>query len=222
MAEVQNNKQILLKIEPKYKGLKYFFVTDANRDAINAALSYDIGFDPLKYCLIIYGSKFSGKTLLLKSLEEQKSAQFINSLDQIINSKADLFVLDDADSCNEEELLHIINNSNNRQKKLILTASINWQPSLSDLRSRINSIKNVEIKNPDDELIEYIISSYFSEKSINLPSDCLNYIKHRISRDYSEIRKITKEIDEFCLAEKRNLNLKSLSDYFRNYYNKSV
>ncbi|MDX1924044.1 MAG: DnaA/Hda family protein [Rickettsiaceae bacterium] len=194
--------------------LEDFFISPANKDAYEAAISSVIGVKPYENILLIEGAKSSGKTLLAAVLASRNNGSIIKNANQIHNNSL-LAIIDDADLLGEEEVFHIFNTCSNQNIKLIIFAKANWQISLADLRSRINSIKKISIKEPDDELIKIIISREFSKRSIFVNEKIIEYLASRLDRNFASLLAQIEEIDQFCLANKKNLSLKSVHEWMR-------
>lgn len=215
--EKNNQSTLNLKSEKKFFEEDYI-ISSSNIDAyssINAEGS--IGFSPFENILIIRGEKSSGKTFLSKIFYAKNNAEFINSHEEIIQKMKyfNSFIIDDAEKLNQESLFHAINLSKEYSKNLIIFMNKKFEASLPDLKSRLASIKTSDIKKADDNLIEIFITSCFSKKAINVNKETINFIKNRISREFSDIENFIDSLDKYCLKNKKNLNIKSASSFLR-------
>ena len=66
----------------------------------------------------------------------------------------------------------------------------------------------IEIKEPDDELLNHLLMKLFLDKQIIIKSDeIISYITKRINRTYLDIYKFVEKVDKFSLEKKRQLTI---------------
>jgi chromosomal replication initiation ATPase DnaA len=82
---------------------------------------------------------------------------------------------------------------------------IKW--NLKDLISRFSSFVNIEIKLPDDNLIQNILVKQFSDRQFSIEKKLIEYISFRIERSYLAINNIVNLIDELTLKYKKPVSL---------------
>ncbi len=191
-----------------------YIITQCNKEAIDATLLPEIGLKPYQQILHVKGGESSGKTFLCKYVAAKKNGIFILNATTAVASRNKYLIVDDADKYEESEIFHIINTCAENNKNLLIVSGNSWKPSLKDLQSRLNVIKTVSIDEPDDEMMEVIIGSEFSKRSVTIKKDVILYLKTRLPRDFSNIKNIIEEIDNFCLKNKKNVNVRTLSEFF--------
>lgn len=210
------NRQTLLKIESQNITFlpEDFCISSSNKAAYEACLEEKIGFPPYENILLIAGPKSSGKSFLSFIISQKLGALSVNSLAEL-SLDAPIYIIDDAHLLEEKTLFHIFNIASENHKKLILISSNDWEIKLPDLKSRINSVKKVEIGEPGDELIEIILVKEFSKRSLEINREVINYLKTRLNRNFAEIIQNIASIDEYCLKNKKNLSLKAVSGWMK-------
>lgn len=210
---VENNSQALLELrEVKNYHPDDYFLSSSNQKAYNAIYDKNLGVKPYENILLIKGGKSTGKTCLAHIAAKFHNAQIITQTKDI--GSCSTYIVDNGHDLPEEELLHIFNNILEEKKNLIIFAPINWDIKLKDLESRMNSIRVEFIEELDDDLMGVIISKAFSSRSIEASQEVINYLRTRLERNYEYIFNFVKNFDQFCLKHKKNITIKSASQYF--------
>ena len=86
---------------------------------------------------------------------------------------------------------------------LIVLCSFN----LKDLQSRINSLIDIGIELPTDDLLKVIISKSFSDKQVNINPKISEYIIKNVDRSYEKIFKFIKDVDDLSLSSGKSINI---------------
>ena len=118
------------------------------------------------------------------------------------------FIIDGFDSTwDEEKVLHHFNMIHESGKYLLINST--WIPKikLPDLASRIKSSNKVEIGMPDNELMQMLIFKLFSNYSIVIGSEVVQYLIKVLPREFPEIISSVKSINEFALQHKRKITV---------------
>mgnify|MGYP006148426897 CR=1 FL=1 len=167
--------------------------------------------------LNIFGAAGSGKTHLSKILERK-----IKKIKLVDAGNVDVKILEELDQI---ECLIIDNYLNNIDEKLfysILNQSkqienyivVNTIPrlnelnfSLKDLQSRLHSFLFIGIELPSDDLLQVIISKFFSDKQINFNPKISDYIIKNVERSYEKMFKFLKDVDELSLSTGKSINI---------------
>jgi chromosomal replication initiation ATPase DnaA len=167
--------------------------------------------------LNVFGATGSGKTHLSKILEKKiKNIKLIeakNVKNNIINNLNNLecLIIDNYQNNIYESLLYSILNQSKQLDNYIVINSISslkqFNFSLKDLQSRINSFIYIGIDLPTDELLQVIISKSFSEKQINLNPKISEYIIKNVERSYEKMFKFLRDIDELSLSTGKSINI---------------
>jgi chromosomal replication initiation ATPase DnaA len=169
------------------------------------------GVRPYEKTLIVQGPKSSGKTFLAKQWADKAGALFIkktHELTEAILEKHQAFVVDDFDAdWSEEKLLHHFNTIHENGKYLLITISQIPIIKLPDLASRINSAHKVIIGQLDDDLMQMLIFKLFSNYSIVIGSEVLQYLVKILPREFPKLVKIVEGINALALERKRKITI---------------
>ena len=176
--------------------------------------------------LNIFGAAGSGKSHLSKILEKKikniklLNAKNIKDKDLAYIEKIDCLIIDDYQNNIEEKLFYSILNQSKQLDKFIVINSIiplkEFNHSLQDLQSRLNSFVFIGIELPTDELLNVIISKSFSDKQINLSPRISEYIIKNTERSYEKMFKILKDIDELSLSSGKAININLIKKVLNN------
>ena len=85
---------------------------------------------------------------------------------------------------------------------------------LRDLESRINSFINIGIELPTDDLLQVIISKFFSDKQISINPKISEYIIKNVDRSYDKMFKFIKDLDELSLSSGKSININLIKKYY--------
>ena len=111
---------------------------------------------------------------------------------------------------NEEALFHIYNMYRDEGGNILFTAEkaparLNFR--LPDLRSRMNIVPAVEIKEPDDDLLSALLVKLFVDRQIMPSPEIINYMLANMSRSFDFARKLVAEVDNISLERKRAISI---------------
>lgn len=169
------------------------------------------GVRPYAKALIVQGPKSSGKTFLAKQWAEKSDALFIkkaHELTESILNQHQAFIIDGFDfSWNEERVLHHFNIINESNKYLLITTTELPVIKLPDLASRINSTHKINIGMLDDELMQMLIFKLFSNHSIIITNEVIQYLIKTLPRDFPEVVKAVDKLNNFALQHKRKITV---------------
>ena len=167
--------------------------------------------------LNIFGDHGSGKThlsnILAKKIEKIKILEEKNIDDDLVESlhKFDCLIIDNFKNTIEEDLFYtILNQSKQLDNFLVINSKNSIQSNkynLKDLQSRINSFVHIGIQLPTDDLLNVIISKYFSEKQISLDPKISEYIIKNVDRSYEKMFKFIKDLDHLSLSSGKSINI---------------
>jgi len=191
-----------------------FLVSEANSDAIAWLDKWPDWPGP---ALIIYGPAGCGKSHIANVQLARCSGVLVTpglivdaGLPDILE-RANHCVVDDADSFFEEEdLLHLFNGVSAKGGTLLLTATEppkQWEISLKDLDSRLKAAPAVEIKQPEDTLLEAVLAKQFSDRQLLVDYDVISYVTKRMERSLSAARSIVEGADKLSLAKGQRVTL---------------
>ena len=167
--------------------------------------------------LNVYGASGSGKThlsnILGKKIKKLKIIKAKDVDDKIIHklNLLECLIIDNYENNINEKLLYSIFNFSKQFENYILINSV--QPikefplKLEDLNSRVKSLIYIGIDLPTDDLLEVIISKFFSEKQIKIEPKISNYIINNVDRSYEKMFKFIKDIDHLSLSTGKSINI---------------
>jgi chromosomal replication initiation ATPase DnaA len=193
-----------------------FIKSDSNVLACNMIDSWQPGTSgwgvrPYPKALMLRGPNSSGKTLLARKWAEKSGALFLNSFHQLTEklvSKHQAFIIDGFDSnWDEEQTLHFFNIIHEHDKYLLITTVKIPQIKLPDLRSRIAAINVVDINPPDDDLVKMLIFKIFSNYSVVVSQEVINYMLKVLPRSFPAIISSVQKINAYALEHKHKITV---------------
>lgn len=177
------------------------------------------------FALCIYGDEGCGKTHLANVFSHNVS-NLTNFPYRIPSVKAKDIKLDTPhklfaqhrclvveELCNEmdnEAMFHLYNLYRNEGGNILFTsktAPARLDIKLADLRSRLNIVPSIEIKEPDDDLLSALIVKLFMDRQIMLTPETVSYIVENMQRSFAYARSLVTEIDNISLARKRAITI---------------
>ena len=182
-----------------------FFVNKTNFYSFNALINNDTKFS------FLYGPKKSGKSHLSKIwLKKNNGIEYNNNHETPLNLHNNILI-DNLVIYDQVKIFHIVNNCILNNFKILITShikinSINF--AFNDLSSRLKTFSNLEINQPDDEMLLTILTKLLVDKQFIIKSDeIFEYILRRVDRSYQGINEIVKKLDILSLEKKRQLTI---------------
>tara|TARA_Y100001958_G_C21083406_1_gene438959 strand:+ start:75 stop:731 length:657 start_codon:yes stop_codon:yes gene_type:complete len=167
--------------------------------------------------LNVYGATGSGKThlsnILGKKIKKLKITKAKEVDDKIIDelNLLECLIIDNYENNINEKLLYSIFNYSKQFENYILINSTQpikeFSYKLEDLNSRMKSLIYIGIDLPTDDLLQVIISKFFSEKQIKVDPKISNYIINNVDRSYEKMFKFIKDIDHLSLSTGKSINI---------------
>jgi len=201
---VNKQKIISYQFKDKINELN-FFVNETNSHAFNRLINQE---SPFSY---LYGPKKSGKSFLAHIWKNKYNANKLsNNFEQLIK-KNDNILIDDFHIFDQEIIFHLVNYCILNNLKILITSpykisDINFK--FYDLPSRLKTFSNLEINNPDDEMLLTILTKLLVDKQFIVNSnDIFDYILRRVDRSYKGIYDIVDKLDVLSLEKKRQLTI---------------
>ena len=216
------NKQLILDFPTTKNYLKEdFYVSPSNDEAFKTIESWPKW---LKRAVNIYGPSGSGKSHLVSIFANKtisltiKYSELSETIFERFKSK-EVLIIEDFVNRDKEELLYSLYDNVEKFNKYLLFTSKNPINSmkflLPDLQSRISSCNIVEIKLPDDNLIEAILSKNLSDKQITLDKKYMKYTIKRIDRSYENLSKFIYILDKFTLKSGKSITFKVIKEVLK-------
>lgn len=216
MVEDEELKQIPFDFVPRtYMGREDFMVAPCNREAFNLVDSWPKW---LTQGMIIYGPKGCGKSHLANLFADKVKifadkpikvslidAGRINlrNVNKIASENQSIVIENLTPKANAEALFHLFNLYNTEGRYMLWTAETapsRMSFALKDLQSRLNMLPSVEIKEPDDLMLQTLIVKLFNDRQILISPEILNFIVTNAPRSFEYIGKLVEECDNISLA----------------------
>jgi len=190
-----------------------YIKSSSNKLAYNAIANWPShwGVEPYPKTLILEGVKSSGKTFLAKKWATASGAILIKQMHELTESILDhhqAFIIEDFDSnWNEQNILHHFNAIAEKNKYLLITTTKLPEIKLPDLSSRIKASNKIVISLPDDEMMQLLIFKLFSNHSLIVTPEVINYLTKTLPREFPEIVTAIKKINSYALEHKRKITV---------------
>jgi len=223
---MKNSKQLYFKMpNKKALGIEDYIITDSNNfafDLIVKILKGETNFG------LISGPPYSGKThlskILIKNARNYKTLYFDRDYQNILDrlEASDILILENIDKVkqdkSEQDLFHIINFTKENNKKLLMTSRkpiSEIDLNLEDLKSRLNSILEAKIKEPDDQLMKLILIKILNDKQLKISPNVIDFLVSRLERSYESINLFIEKIDMFSLEKSKKITIPLISDLLK-------
>jgi chromosomal replication initiation ATPase DnaA len=154
--------------------------------------------------LILWGQAGCGKTHLLHIWAQTNQAEIINAaLLQELHRVTRPIALDDADLApSPQALLHLLNNAAEADQPVLLAARLppaRMAYKLADLTSRLRAASAVEIRPPEDELLEQLLTRLAAARQLNLSIPVRNALLLHLPRAPAFYREAVARLDHAAL-----------------------
>tara|TARA_B100000579_G_scaffold172668_1_gene140705 strand:- start:474 stop:1145 length:672 start_codon:yes stop_codon:yes gene_type:complete len=220
---MNNSKQLYFEMpNKKALGIEDYIITESNNFAFDLIVKMakgEISFG------LISGPPYSGKThlskILIKNARNYKTLYFDRDYQNILNrfEVSDILILENIDKIkddkSEQDLFHIINFAKENNKKLLMTSRkpiSEIDLNLEDLESRLNSIIEAKIKEPDDQLMKLILIKIFNDKQLKIKPNVIDFLVSRLERSYKSINLFIEKIDKFSLEKGKKITIRLIND----------
>tara|TARA_A100001011_G_C14268273_1_gene825736 strand:- start:618 stop:1241 length:624 start_codon:yes stop_codon:yes gene_type:complete len=181
-----------------------FFVNSTNSYSFNAIINHD------SKSSYLYGPRKSGKSFLAQIWLKNNSAIQLQNNYELFSNNTNVLI-DELTNFDQEKVFHIVNNCILNNFKILITSKykineINFK--FNDLSSRLKTFSNLEIKQPDDEMLLAILTKSLIDKQFVIHTkDIFEYILRRVNRSYEGIYDIVNKLDLLSLEKKRQLTI---------------
>ncbi|WP_438718411.1 DnaA regulatory inactivator HdaA [Bartonella rochalimae] len=221
-----NKYETQLPLDFSHKSVFQFddlVMTDSNRMAFQLINHWPNWVPPIA---VLIGDKGSGKTHFSSVWAQKANALNVchDEIDQVIAmaSSGKSFLIEDVDSgeISETGLFHLINsikqaNLGINQATLLMTARTlpsTWNLQLDDLKSRLNSVMLVVLKQPDDALLTAIAFKLFSDRQITVHPSVIHYLINHCERSLFSLKRVIDSVDRLALQRKSKITRSIISE----------
>jgi chromosomal replication initiation ATPase DnaA len=159
--------------------------------------------------IALVGPPGSGKTHLAHVWAERAGAIFGGD-DLLGAASQGAVVVDDAERCAQQDLLHLFNTARASGATLLLTATRppgQWATRLPDLRSRLSTLPVAEIAAPDDALLAAVLVKHFADRQVPVAPEVVTYLLTRLDRSFAAARRAAAALDRAALAQRKPLTV---------------
>ncbi len=193
-----------------------FVESPLNQEALSAIKAWPNWPFPI---LSLYGPKRSGKTYLAHLWQLRSQACFINIEEGQALLSSDLretpsshFILENLSlSAKNEKFLFDFYNWILEKKKFLLITSLTPLSqetyTLNDLKSRFKSLRAIEIKSPDEEILLKLMQRYFETARLYVSDDLLKFALLRLERSFETILNFCETLNKTALSTHRKVTL---------------
>lgn len=223
MTKQTNISQLTLEFPTRPSlGRADFMVSSCNQEAVNMV---DLWPNWSYFAICIYGPEGCGKTHLANVFAQMvalqtehpyripfiKAEQLNKELSHTLFETSRQIVIEDLQNLTDQEsLFHLYNTYRDCGGNILFTSSqapARLKLSLPDLRSRMNIVPALEIKEPNDDLLMALLVKLFMDRQITPAPELLEYLLKNMQRSFSYARKLVEEIDNISLARKRAISI---------------
>jgi DnaA regulatory inactivator Hda len=195
-----------------------FVLSECNQHAANLLNSWP---NWPAYAVILVGAHSSGKTHLATLWKQQSGAVSVEKVSDISPLRDNHILIDNADAWTDADaqtaLFHLLNQTKESGRSLLLTASTppsDWNINLPDLRSRLNSLPQVNLHAPDEALLAAVLTKHFADRQIKVDTSVIHYIVTRAERSLDATLKIAEQLDVRALQNKRPITIPLAKELF--------
>jgi len=166
--------------------------------------------------LALWGPPRSGKTHLAEVWRARSQAVLLPACELRSARVAEMLgaakaaVVDDADTAEEEALLHLYNLLAERHGHLLLVAReppARWGIKLADLRSRLLASPAVAVTAPDEAVLGAVLVKLFADRQLIVGEEVIAYLLVHIERSFEAAHEAVTALDAASLAGNRAITV---------------
>jgi len=198
-------------------GREDFFVSDANRLALNALEQW---LDWPQGKIVLIGDAGSGKTHLSHVWAELAGATVVDAQElpdlDVAKIASHPVAVENADcaygnALAETALFHLHNLVLANGNAILFTARTSprdWALTLPDLKSRIEAAPTIALEAPDDALIAAVMLKLFTDRQIAISPNVLPYLVNRMPRSFAVVHELVATLDASSLTSGKPIGRK--------------
>lgn len=118
--------------------------------------------------------------------------------------------IDNADMLGEDALFHRWNRAQENRRPLLIVSNRRrgsghecWRVSLPDLNSRLGAALDLEIGEPDDEMLAALMEVHAEMRGLVLDQSATDYLVPRCERSHVGVERLVETIDRLSLERKQ-------------------
>jgi len=118
--------------------------------------------------------------------------------------------VDNAESLGEDALFHRWNRAQESRRPLLIVSNLRrgsgegcWRVSLPDLNSRLGAALDLEIGEPDDEMLAALLEVHAEMRGLVLDQSATDYLVPRCERSHVGVERLVETIDRLSLERKQ-------------------
>jgi hypothetical protein len=131
-------------------------------------------------------------------------------LGRVIAAQTGGMLIDNAQDHDEEQIFHAWNDAQRTRRPLVLIADAappEWSIALPDLRSRLAATPHVAIGDPDEDLIERLITMLLERRGLIPQHGVVAYLTPRVERSHHSVIALVDALDAASLAAHRAITV---------------
>jgi len=169
--------------------------------------------------LVLTGPQGCGKTHLCHILRQKSQGQIFNFADleeellEVLPSLPQVVIVEDCHKWTLEKetlLFHLYNHLFKHKGHLILTACsslVQWPLSLEDFKSRLKTLAEVHIQDPDDDVLLAILMKRFADHQIKVDFKITEFLIKRLPRTYAHLHQVIDEVLKKASQQKKGITI---------------
>lgn len=213
-----------LQFRPAY-GREDFLVTASNQDAVALIDAWPASWGGF-FALTIYGAAGSGKSHIAAVWAQKAHARVLSPeifgatpTEDLLENPQNLVIerldLLTGDLKREQKLFHVYNALGAAGKTILLTSHIapaKLEFVLQDLQSRLRASTAVQIHQPDDDLLCYVLAKQLHDRGFATTDKVVRYAVERMERSWAAMDRLVADLSARATSEKKGITLPLVRD----------
>lgn len=171
----------------------------------------------------IVGPPKSGKSFLVNMLSESMGVKLCHpdAVEDALVQSYPLLIVDDIGHYSEVKLFHLYNHAQAARVPLIMTSSTplgHRSYILPDVKSRMQSVVQYVIEQPDDVFLEALLFRLLAQRQLRVTPEVCRYLLMRLPRSYEDVVHMVDAIDVTSMSKGRNVTIPLVRGLFEEQY----